>query len=521
MKRTLVGVLLAVALGSTGLWAQTATVNVNESQTFQTITGLGGQHIGGWTVKQGAFYVPVNLDVMGLWDTLVQDLGLSFVRQFVNLSTQTDPSTCVISGELRTSIQYWNKLRAAANRAGFDLKVANTVLSAPIYMKWVKVDQSAESDGMDPQYYDELGQHIVSYLRMAKDTFNFTPWAFSPQNEPYFDEPYSQINYFTDEVYTNMFKVVAPAIKAYAPAMKVFGPEHMGRLDWLTGPTWNRILHDNTIASYLDVGAVHSYIDGIAPDLGSADGWTALYTNINEHSRPLWMTETSGYDNNTFDGGMNYVKALFAALKYGCISAWSYLDVVGPAGGAMMAAGVKTHLYQASKQFFRFARPTMVQVGSSATDADVKVVSFYHAGRQGLGIVMVNMGTSDQTVNIAVSGPYVPTSYSVMRYSATEANTVEQSVAPNGIVLKANSVTSLWAGPDPIGISNDGTAVEQPRSAFSPRTSSVAARASFSTYDLRGRAVAGARETGRTRAAQVLVRQGTADARVRAHVSSR
>lgn len=439
-------------------------------------------------MKQGPFFVDVDLDAIHVYDTLVQDLGLSLIRYFINLNNQTDPSTYVFDDYARRNVQYWLKFKAAAAATGFDMKVVTSILSAPVYMKWNKVDQGSEPDGLDPQYYDELGDHFVSYIRAARDELGLVHYAVSPQNEPYFNEPYSQINYFNDQTYTEMFRVVAPAMKQYDPNMKIFFPEHMGRLDWLTGPTWDRILHDPQLEQYADIGAVHSYIDGIAPDLGSADGWTALYDNVNEHNRPLWMTETANFDGATFENGMDMVHSLFAALKYGKISGWSYLNIAGSGNtDAFMNDGEKTHLYYASKQFFRFARPSMVQVGASSSDDEVRAMAFHQQERDGLGIILVNLGASAKTADIAITGSYTPTSYDAMRYASGVNNAEQPGVSPSSVTLPANSVTSLWAGPPAVGIAGDATtAVRRTnvRAAAAARTATVA-----HTFDLRGRAL--------------------------------
>ena len=111
-------VISAVVLA--GMFVATAhgadlTVSVNEGETHQTITGLGGQHVGTWKVKVGPFYEDVDLDAIHLYDTLVQDLGVSLVRYFINLNTQTDPQTFTFTDESRRNIGYWLKLKAAAS----------------------------------------------------------------------------------------------------------------------------------------------------------------------------------------------------------------------------------------------------------------------------------------------------------------------------------------------------------------------------------------------------------------------
>jgi len=483
-----VGFVLAAVLTAPAAPRADVTVSINQNTAYQTITGLGGQHFNIWKVRQGVFYLDVDLDASHIYDTLIQDLGLSFVRYYFRLSNQTDPYSYTFDGETHAFGERYTKLQAAAARAGFDLKVTGSVLSAPIYMKWVKVDQSEDHDGMDPQYYDELGEHIVSYLQAMEDTYGLVHYAFSPQNEPFFDEPYSQTNFFEDQTYTNMFRVVAPRVKQHDPDLKVFFPEHLGRLDWLTGPTWDRILHDQTLAPYADIGAVHGYLDGIAPDLGSADGWAALYNNVHEHGCPLWMTETEGYDGD-FSKAFDFARALFAALKYGKISAWSYLHITGTERGYLVN-GQKTQLYYSAKQFFRFARPSMVQVESSASDNNIRVLAFHQQQKNGLGIIIMNVGSSDRTASISITGSYVPTSYSLMRYSSTDQNSQQQNVAPGSILLKANSVTSLWAGPDPIGISADATPVAPRRTDGAVSAARFAPRSQV-VFSLQGRRVEG------------------------------
>ena len=100
----------------------------------------------------------------------------------------------------------------------------------------------------------------------------------------------------------------------------------MGEWSWGNNRDYvNEILGDPAVRPYLSFFAVHSYVDGVTPDYGSADGWSKLYYNITaKYSIPLWMTETSDESKTGFDLGFSMAKSLHLALRFGRISGWVY-----------------------------------------------------------------------------------------------------------------------------------------------------------------------------------------------------
>jgi len=161
----------------------------------------------------------------------------------------------------------------------------------------------------------------------------------------------------------------------------------------------------NTFSSYygiptyrplLDIYAVHSYTDGIAYDLGSAPGWTALDTAVRKWNKELWMTETEFGGTYSWDLFFDLVKAQYAALKYGKVNAWLYWALNG--GNGMFVSGGPTPRLYACMHFFRFIRPGYQQIECIENDPDIAAIAFKNGNDY--SVVVLNMNSkSTKTVS--------------------------------------------------------------------------------------------------------------------------
>jgi hypothetical protein len=90
--------------------AAAITVTVDQTVTYQTIEGIGlaqnpGSFTGGWRYRSGPFYVNVNLDAIGFYDTVLADGGLTAMRSDPVTAFQATQGDFTVSGTVRAELQ--------------------------------------------------------------------------------------------------------------------------------------------------------------------------------------------------------------------------------------------------------------------------------------------------------------------------------------------------------------------------------------------------------------------------------
>ncbi len=294
------------------------------------------------------------------------------------------------------------------------------------------------------QFYDEFAEYLVAYVKKLKEQTGVDVWGINIQNEPYFANPFESCVVIPSE-YADILKIVGARFATEGISTRLFGPEHMGEVTWGVNNEYiKEILEDETVKPYLSFYAVHSYVDGVAPDYGSAEGWTALYEKVvKTHGKELWMTETSDFDKQGFDLAMNMAKSLYLGLKFGHISGWVYWAMAD----YVIKNNKLTPLGRAFQQYYRFLLPGTEMIEISCGDHDLLVV----AGklRDNLSVIAINNSDADKFISLEGTG--IPSGFKVFRTSGME-NFIKLPESGNeGILIRANSITTLHSGDLPTG----------------------------------------------------------------------
>lgn len=362
------------------------------SKKYQSMMGFGGFGAKDVYWSSGPFTSSEFIN------TVVNDLGISIIRDELPTSFEInndngDPFVTDlpkfnlntrISGHhapLGERLQYWRDLKAA----GIKTFIAS-VWSPPPWMKYNNqlgngtVDQneappyssnpSSSTNQLKTDLYDEFAEMCVAYIKIIKQETGIDLYALSIQNEPRFSQFYQSCVY-DGEALKNLLKVVGKRLKDEGLSTKLFLPEDIG---WLQGvesmvkPT----LEDAAAREYAGIVAVHGYdLDGITASSPDAQTWQQMYGWGAAYNKPLWMTETSGFPDN-YDGAMSLAKAMFTAIKFGNVSAWTFwtlstekLDEFS----LMSSAGVKSKRFYVSKNFYKFIRPGSVRIAAESAEA--------------------------------------------------------------------------------------------------------------------------------------------------------
>ncbi|MBD3243134.1 MAG: hypothetical protein GF331_21260, partial [Chitinivibrionales bacterium] len=169
--------------------------------------------------------------------------------------------------------------------------------------------------------HGEFAEYCIATVRAYREQCDVDLYALSIQNESAFVEPYNSCVY-TPEQYRDAIKAVGPRLHTAHPDVKLFGAEDM-LANWTRNPYAGYCQQDPVAREHLQVFAVHGYSDGVHPTPASdaVTKWNNTGRNCWSAGKPLWMTETSGYD-LSWSGAVHLAESIYTALKYGRVAAW-------------------------------------------------------------------------------------------------------------------------------------------------------------------------------------------------------
>jgi O-glycosyl hydrolase len=308
---------------------------------------------------------------------------------------------------------------------------------------------------------EEFGNWLVDGLDLYHD-LGHDVYALSFQNESYFSEPYNS-GVYTVEQYNKVLGVVEPIIHDKYPEVKLFGAEHMVDQEGSYPGGWNGPYYSNYVmknGNKLDAYAVHGYSDGILSMAvsGASEKWKTYRESLAGSGKPIWMTETSGYDdswNGVTSGGWNYPGAFILAqmigiaLKEGHLSAWVYWQGSRSDGANHECLFWKNltvgKRYAVSKHFYRYIRPGAKMVGVTYTDSDLLIIPFSHEEEHRFTVIVLN--SSEIAKKIKLNGDALGTDFMFYQTRAAAgtncAATFLNPANPTEIVVPPMSVVTL------------------------------------------------------------------------------
>jgi O-glycosyl hydrolase len=419
----------------------------NRNKTFQTIDGFGffGPRRPWWSGSNAGIYYTAD------WiDRALIDMGLTMWRN--DVYAYIPPTSSNARDAFGQQDNSWNVMqpmvKALYNRAkelDIPLKIILTAWSPP--GQWKDNQNTRDGGKLLPQFYADYGNWWVQVLDMYK-AGGIDVYAISLQNEPAFKTFYNSMD-ITAEEYVGMLKGAGPIIKAKYPNVKIFGSENMLQFE---NEPWGVHFHDAIIAdpqayALLDVFAVHGYSDGVNP-VGIENHRIFWEAEKAKSNKPLWMTETSGYDGNIWlDKGeslgiLNVANALHMALVYGDMSGWVWWY--------MEENSAASKLFNVLKQFYAFIRPGAVRVDASIPDEKINLkVSAYKDDAKGTTtIVLVNTSGQKYSTDVSSLGA-LEYEYYITDGGVGVNCQSKGTVSSKDVFVPAYSVVTLFNGPSP------------------------------------------------------------------------
>jgi O-glycosyl hydrolase len=296
-----------------------------------------------------------------------------------------------------------------------------------------------------PEQVNEFAERCVAYIKIIKQETGINIYALSIQNEPRFSQFYASCVYDGNAL-RDVVKVVGKRFKDEGLSTKLFLPEDVGWLQGvenMTKPT----LDDPIARSYADIIAVHGYdLDGVTAGSTSAQTWQTMYGWGAAYNKPLWMTETSGYE-NTYAGAIKLAKAMYTAIKYGNVSAWlhwSLSTTTLDAYSLMSSNGTKSKRYYVSKNFYRYIRPGAIRTESNTPQrTSIYSLYFQNATENSSTLILINESESGKPIKL--SGNNLPTAFNMYVTSLDDNAKDYGPVNSNDLILlPGNSVVTLY-----------------------------------------------------------------------------
>lgn len=438
------------------------------SVTYQQMEGFGGFGAQDFPWTDGPFTSERFVN------DLVEDLGITILRDEVPTNFEIendndDPRTIALEQfnisedypghhrHLGTRLQYFRDMKAANP----DIKFVASVWSPPPWMKANNAVDNGTDENSAPDYdptpdsnanqlvkenYEEFAEMCVAYIKVLKQECDIDLYAFSIQNEPRFSQSYQSCLY-NGEALRDLLKVVGKRFEDEGITTKLFVPEDVGFFDGIKSLV-DPIMQDAKARQYVDILAVHGYaFDGVTAGSQDAATWQAMQDWGKPYNIPLWMTETSGFE-NTMAGAVDLAKAMYTAITYGNVSAWLFWTISGSGQldgyNLMTASGEKSKRYYVSKNFYRYIRPGAFRAEGTIGKEELLILPFTHPTENTATVVLVNPTNNDQATEIDMAG--LPVRMTLHRTSEREdcQEIMQVSSENHRFILKANSVVTLY-----------------------------------------------------------------------------
>jgi len=278
------------------------TIDVDSTQSFQTIDGFG------YTLTGGSAYV---INALGSSEkaTLLQELfgsgdnsiKISYLRISIGAS---DLNSSVFSyddmpaGQTDTNLTQFNLSQDTVDLIPLlkqilsinpNIKVLATPWSPPV---WMKDNGSSIGGSLQAQYYDAYARYFVKYIQQMQAK-GFTIHGVTPQNEPLHPGNNPSMLMTAPQEATFIKNNLGPAFQAAGITTKIIVYDH--NCDKPDYPI--AVLNDASARTFVDGSAFHLY----AGDISALSSVHDLFPNKN-----LYFTEQYTGANGSFDGDLKW-----------------------------------------------------------------------------------------------------------------------------------------------------------------------------------------------------------------------
>jgi glucosylceramidase len=409
-----------VCLVFSGTGTAATTIEVDSTQTFQSIDGFGYTLTGGSATLLNslpAATLDPLLKELFLWDST--NIGVSYLRISIGASDlsastftyddmpagQTDPNLAnfSIDNEKKDLIPILKKI-VALNP---NIKILGSPWSAPV---WMKSTGSFVGGSLKPEYYAAYANYFVKYIQAMKAE-GITIDAITPQNEPLHGGNNPSMVMQATEQATFIKNNLGPAFVTAGINTKIIAYDHNAdRPDYPI-----TVLSDAAAKPYVNGSAFHLYGGSITaltqvheafPDKNVyfTEQWVGgpgnFPSDLSWHVENLIIGATRNWSRNVLEWNLAADPGYNPHTTGGCTTCLGALTI-----GSTVTRNVSYYIIaHASK----FVRPGSVRIGSNNAGSIVTVAFKNPEGKKVL--IALNKGTTTESFNIKFNGKMVTTS---------------------------------------------------------------------------------------------------------------
>ncbi|SNC77673.1 glucosylceramidase [Hymenobacter gelipurpurascens] len=396
---------------------QNPTIEVDTTQTFQTIDGFGYTLTGGSAQLLNQMTAATRATLLKeLFATDGTNIGTSYLRISIGASdldanvftyddaSQPDPTLGQFSlAPDKTHLLPVLKEILAINP---NIKILGSPWTAPA---WMKTNNSFKGGSLKPEYYPAYAQYFVKYLQ-AMQAEGVRVDAVTLQNEPLNPDNNPSMEMSAPQQATFIRDHVGPAFKAAGLATKIILYDHnLDRTDYpLT------VLQDPLAAQYVDGSAFHLYAGNIAglstvhnafpnKNVYFTEQWIGGPGNfsgdLNWHVSNLIIGATRNWSRNVLEWNLAADQNYGPHTPGGCNTCLGALTINGN-------DVTRNTAYYTVAHAAKFVRPGSVRIGTNVPGSLQNVAFKNPEGKKVL--IVLNTGSS-QTFDIKYRGKVAST----------------------------------------------------------------------------------------------------------------
>jgi glucosylceramidase len=407
---------------TTGAGTGSNTIEVDTSQTFQTIDGFGYCLTGGSATLINALPSSTKDDLLNeLFRSDSTFIGISYLRVSIgasDLSASTFTYDDMSSGQTDPTLQQFSikkekqdlipvlKKIVAINP---NIKILGSPWSAPT---WMKTNNAFVGGSLKPEYYSVYAQYFVKYIQAMKAE-GITIDAITIQNEPLHGGNNPSMVMQATEQADFIKNHLGPAFRNASINTKIIVWDH--NCDKPEYPI--TILNDAAAKQYVDGSAFHMYA-------GSISALSQVHTA--HPDKNVYFTEqwTGGPGNFAGDLKWHVQNLIIGAtrnwsknvIEWNLASDPNYQPhTIGGCTTCMGALTISSSIYRNVSYYViahasKFARPGSVRIASTQT-SNLQTVAFKNPEGKKV-LIVLNTGASAEAFNIKFNGKTVTTSLS-------------------------------------------------------------------------------------------------------------
>jgi glucosylceramidase len=389
------------------------TIEIRDSQTFQTIDGFGFALT--WGSAEHLYrMVPAKRNALlkELFAARGKSIGISYLRVSIGASDlneyvysyddvpvgQNDPALTKFS--LDEDRKYVIPILKAILRIRPDIKILGSPWSAPA---WMKTNNSVKGGNLKPEYYEAYAKYFVKYIQGMKAE-GISIDAITIQNEPLNEKN-------------------TPSMQLLAPDEAIFIKDHLGPAFRSAGISTRILLYDHNCdlpeypTSILKDPQANPFVDGSAfhlygGDISAMSGVHDAYPGKNLYFTEYMAVEHS--DTPTLLIAKHVSGTVIAAVRNWSrnvllwnLAANSKFEPHTDNGGCPICQGALTIegndvtrnlAYYTIAHFSKFVRPGSVRIGSDSPETLPSAAFQVKGGK--IVLVVANTTASSQTFNV-------------------------------------------------------------------------------------------------------------------------